>query len=85
MDCLVGVIHLLVFTVCGSEEMMECLPYEKYCLYIYIYICVCVCVCVCVCFVHLLVWIIKFTEKLSDTLHISLQYYISLMMATMRS
>jgi len=65
MDCLVGVVHMLVFPGCGYDEMMECLP------------------CVCVCFVHLLVWIIRFTEKLSETLLISLQYYVSLMTATM--
>ena len=52
MDCLVGVVHMLVFPGCAYDEMMECLPCVKYCLYtyiyIYIYICVCVCVCVCV-------------------------------------
>ena len=55
MNCLVGVVHMLVFSGCAYDEMMECLPCVKYCLYIYIYVCVsvcgwvCVCVCVCVC------------------------------------
>jgi len=42
MDCLVGVVRMLVFPVCGYDEMMECLPCVKYCLYIFIYMCVCV-------------------------------------------
>jgi len=44
---------MLVFPVCGYEEIMECLPYVKYCMYIYIYIYVCVCVCVFCAFVGL--------------------------------
>ena len=46
VDCLVGVMHMLVCPVCGSDEMRECLPYVKYCLYN-------VCVCVCCAFVAL--------------------------------
>ena len=46
MDCLVGVVHMLVFPVCGYDEMMECLPYSKYCFYIRVCVCVCV-LCIC--------------------------------------
>ena len=59
VDCLVGVMHMLVCPVCGSDEMRECLPYVKYCLYN---------VCVCVCVVHLLLWTINCTRF---TLHTS--------------
>ena len=65
VDCLVGVTHMLVFLVCGYEEMMECLPYVKYCLFIYIYVCVCVC-CAFVGLDNKVYW------KLNDTLLISL-------------
>jgi hypothetical protein len=40
MDCLVGVVHMLVFPVCGYDEMIECLPYAKYCFYIRVSVCV---------------------------------------------
>jgi len=45
----VGVVHMLVFPGCAYDEMMECLPCVKYCLYTYIYIYIYICVCVCVC------------------------------------
>jgi hypothetical protein len=46
MDCIVGVMCMLVFPVCGCDEMMEflSLPYVKYCLY---NVCVCCVLCIC--------------------------------------
>ena len=54
LDCLAGVLHMLVFPVCG---------FVCVCLY---YVCVCVCVCMCVnvyiYVAHLLVQIINYTR-----------------------
>jgi hypothetical protein len=37
MDSLVGVVHVLVFPVCGYDEMMKCLPCVKHCLYMCVF------------------------------------------------